>query len=100
MSTTSPKKRQTPKSLRKYLIKIAQEIKPIFWDVKNINELSAEALLERLINYGTIKEWRKIYRYPDKDALKSVYVRIASKKRLNLRPQFKVFWDKLLMNDE
>lgn len=84
------------KTFHDYLLTLAKDNKPIFWDIKNYKELSTEALLERLINYGTFEDWKKIYRFSDKQILRQVYEKITTKRRVNLRPQFKAFWDSLL----
>ncbi|HRX43771.1 MAG TPA: hypothetical protein P5059_00765 [Candidatus Dojkabacteria bacterium] len=58
----------------------------IFWDTpkERINQLSDEAKLERILNYGDMNQLRKVLK-AKKDFQKEYY-KLRNKKRTNLSP--------------
>lgn len=66
------------------LRKEALKNKKLFWDISDINHLSDEAIIERMLNYGDMKEFRIITK--DKVTFSEIYKQIKKKKRSNLTP--------------
>lgn len=71
-------------SYDKLLKKQAKKNKKIFWDTDNINNLSKEAIVERILLYGNMKQFRKITK--NKEDFKRIYTDIKQKKRNSLTP--------------
>lgn len=84
----------------KKLRKEAQKSNQIFWDVpkNDINSLSADALVERFLNYGNMQQFRKISK--DKTPFKKIYSKIKNKDRNNLSPLVVNYVDLYLKKNE
>lgn len=84
----------------KKLRKEAQKNDQIFWDIpkKDINSLSADALIERFLNYGDMRQFRKISE--DKASFKKIYSEIKNKARSNLSPLVINYVDLYLKKNE
>lgn len=65
----------------------------IFWDIDKdaINQLSKEALLERLLNFGNWDQLKAVTR--NKKQFKKIYQEIRKKQRCNLRPEVSNYID-------
>jgi len=71
--------------MKKYSELLQQEAsknKEIFWDISNIEKLSESAIVERILNYGDISQFKDITK--DRNSFTNVYNRIKEKKRNNL----------------
>ena len=68
----------------KLLLQQAKDNKKIFWDIANINILSEEAIVERILLYGDINQFRTITK--NKEEFKKIYTAIKNKKRNSLTP--------------
>lgn len=58
----------------------------IFWDipVEKVSQLSDDAMLERILNYGDMNQLREVLK--NKEDFKKIYSKIRNKKRTNLSP--------------
>jgi hypothetical protein len=88
------------RNYKQILLKQAKQTPEIFWDIpkKSIDNLSNEALLERLLNYGDMDQLREIVK--NKKAFKKNYLKIRNKKRCNLFPEVVNYIDLYLSKDE
>jgi hypothetical protein len=71
-------------SYDKLLKKQAKTNRKIFWDIDNIDNLSREAIVERILLYGSIKQFKKITK--NKEHFKRIYKNIRQRKRNSLTP--------------
>jgi hypothetical protein len=69
---------------RETLIQQANLTPNIFWDISDITQLSNQALLERVLNYGNLEQLAALVR--DRDSFREVYDSIRNKQRSNLTP--------------
>jgi len=74
------------KSYTDLLKKESQKNSKIFWDIPKtkISQLSDEAILERILNYGDMNQLRVVLK--DKEGFNKIYSKIRDKKRTNLSP--------------
>jgi hypothetical protein len=58
----------------------------IFWDIPKdkISQLSEEAIVERILNYGDMDQLRAVTK--NKEKFSKIYTKIRDKKRCNLSP--------------
>lgn len=66
------------------LKKEALKNKKIFWDTPNIHTLSDNSIVERILIYGNISQFRNITK--NLDEFKKIYFNIKNKKRNSLTP--------------
>ena len=74
------------KTYSQILKREALKNKKIFWDVpkEDIKKLSDVALVERILNYGNMDQFRNIIK--DRESFTKIYSEIKNKKRSNLSP--------------
>ena len=84
---------------KKSLLKQALKKPSIFWDIhqKDIKNLSEEALMERILNYGDIDQLRNILK--NKPDFINTYSKIREKKRCNLFPEVINYIDIYIKNN-
>ena len=80
-------------------LKIIIEKKPyLTWYIKNKSHLSNESMLEHVLNFGSWEDFQEIERGLGLKKVNTIFDKIASKKRVNLRPQtinyFKKYFQK------
>lgn len=75
----------------------ANSNRKIFWDVSSIDNLSDSAIVERILSYGDMEQFKDITK--DTVSFKKVYYEIKSKKRNNLSPMVINYVDLYLKNN-
>jgi len=80
-------------TLRLYI----QDKKYIFWYVKDVSELSDEAIIEWVIKYWTWEDLKKIITI-EKQNFKKIFKQIISKPRCNLNKKEINFISKLIQD--
>ncbi len=81
--------------MKKRLKTLIEQHNYLFWDISkdSLYNLSNEAVLERILQYGDMPELKEIIRILGNDNIKKSYNIIKNKKRVNLRPQTINFFD-------
>jgi hypothetical protein len=71
--------------LKEYVIKR----RTLFWDIEEskLSFLSQEAVVERILAYGDLSDFRGLIDLLGRGNLKTIYKKICSKRRVNLRPE-------------
>ncbi len=75
--------------------RLKQQFKYLFWDT-DISSLSTQAIIERVLAYGTWQDIKKLLKILPRPELKRYYLKIRNKKRTNLSPRTIAFWDNML----
>ena len=57
------------------------------WDTKNYEGLSKEAIIERVLMYGDWKEFKEVEKTLGRQEFVEIFTKLASKKRVNLKPE-------------
>lgn len=72
----------------KSFTQLTKSNKSLFWDIPEgkISDLSNEAVIERLVNYGDFDTFKKIFQVMNIEVLVDVFKTILNKKRSNIRP--------------
>lgn len=86
--------------MKKYSRLLQQEAdkdRKIFWDISTIKKLSDPAIVERILNYGDISQFKNIIK--DRDSFVNVYRKIKEKRRNNLSPLVINYVDLYLKNN-
>jgi hypothetical protein len=87
------------KTYSQVLKREALKNKKIFWDIpkEDIINLSDAALVERILNYGNMDQFRNIVK--DKESFTNIHLKIRNKKRCNLSPLTINYVDLYLRNN-
>lgn len=69
------------------LKQLARQQKQLFWDIaeSSLDQLSNEAIIERIVNYGDMKAFKSLVSNTDKDYLRNIVVSERHKRRQNYR---------------
>ena len=65
----------------------------LFWDVANLSTVSDLAMVERFLQYGDWKNIRSLEALLGKHELRLMYQTLISKKRTNLSPKTRNFFN-------
>lgn len=64
----------------------------LIWYTKNYNNLSQEAIIEAVLNYGNFDDFKKILKILGIKKTARIFKKEANKKRSNLRPEVKNYF--------
>ncbi len=65
----------------------------LFWSVKNKSELSVEAILEAVFNYGDWQDFLKAERILGRKKVKQIFNKLKNRRRTNLRAKTVNFFE-------
>lgn len=70
----------------------------LVWHTKNYEHLSAEAIVEAVLNYGSFDDFKKLLKILGIKKTAEIFKKAAGKKRSNLRPEvrnyFRLYFNK------
>ena len=69
------------------LIKILKNKPYLVWYVKDINDISEESMFEHILNYGNWQDYLKAEKILGISKADTLFQKLKSKQRTNLRPQ-------------
>lgn len=72
--------------------KFLTKIKSYFWETKDLKSLKESQIVERVLNYGTLKETKELMKILGPKKVASCFFDEANKKRSNYRPEIKNFF--------
>lgn len=80
---------------------LARQQKQLFWDIaeSSVDQLSNEAIVERIINYGDLNAFRSLVLHTNKDYLNSIVESERHKLRQNYRPKALNFLENYLKHN-
>lgn len=76
----------------KKLNKFIEKRPYLIWYTKNYNNLSQEAIVEAVLNYGNFDDFKKILKILGIKKTARIFKKEVNKKRSNLRPEVKNYF--------
>ena len=64
----------------------------LFWDIRNLEALSEESILEHVLNYGDFDDVRKLFAILSLTRAAHIFRKQIRKKRNNYRPEIKNYF--------
>lgn len=65
----------------------------LVWYTKNYNNLSEEAIVEAVLNYGNFDDFKKLLKILGLKKTAEIFKKEVNKKRCNLRPEIKNYFN-------